>query len=363
MADVTALDYFTWKVRENTQQKQLALARAKPTPEQFWKAAYEFDPLGSSTGTVTELQEILSTRHLESVPLGKLYGLNEAKLELIPGMGALPTTEATDLPDLHYAATDSGAISYPDGHPSEFDEPRLIVTSLADNKLRRSASLGWVIHVRPDGSWRKTGHVLVMDMDAGRDRHPWFVLASEWPSDFEDVDGGFTTYAERKVFRDDATQPGVLPSGGKNRTPVAKVYVNQEKDTSELPMLKRFGPDFEFELIRLGGTRSYDENDRKYGPDLAHVMEWYWDPATEEEVCFDKRGKEYMRYDRRTKQYTYPEWDHLHRSVVGESALFGTLTPPSSDSSFGPLSARLISGPEPSTQQRRQRETSTAANF
>ena len=366
MGDVTDLDYFLWKQRQFNLQKQLALERAEITPEQFWKAAYDFDPHRTPEGTVTELQKILSvSRYLDSVPLGKLYGLNQAKLELIPGMGALPTTETTEeteLTDLHYAATDSGAISYPDGHPSEFDEPRVIVTSLADNKLRRFASLGWVIHVKPGGTWDYTGHVLVMDMDEGRDHHPWFVLASEWPSRFEDTDGNFTTYAEKKVMRDDFTQPGVLP-GGKNRTPVAKIYVNEEKDISGLPMLKRFGPNFEFELIRLGGTRSYNENDLEYGPDLAHVMDWYWDPATEEEVCFDKDGKEYMKYDRRTKQYTYPEWEHLHQSVVGESGLFGTLTPPGSDSSFVPLSAHLTGSLAPSTEQRRQRQTSTAASF
>ena len=361
MADVTRLDFFIWRAREGAQRKQLALAQPKPTAEQFWNAAYDFNP-HSNPGTVTELEKILSIRNLASIPLGKLYGLNDAKLELIPGVGALPITEQIDVTNLRYAATDSGAISYPDGHPSEFDEPRLIVKSLADNKLRRFASLGWVIHVRPNNSWRKTGHVLVMDMDEGRDHHPWFVLASEWPSEIEDAEGGFITYAEKKVLRNDASQPGVLP-GGKNRTPVAKLYVNEQKDIPDVPMLKRFGPDFEFEVIRLGGTRTYDENDRVYGPDLAHVMEWYWDPATEEEVCFDRHGKEYMRYDRRTKQYTYPEWDHLHQSVIGESALFGTLKAPRSTRGYVPLSARLAGDQAPATEQSRQRQTSTAVDF
>jgi hypothetical protein len=52
------------------------------------------------------------------------------------------------------------------------DKHRRVVDASEDTKLRRFASLGWVIHVRPNGSWSKTGHALVMDMDKGRDRHP-----------------------------------------------------------------------------------------------------------------------------------------------------------------------------------------------
>lgn len=305
MDDVTAGDYFTWRLRTLNQQKRLELAQPAPTAEQFWKAAYEFSPHSTPADAITDLERILNSKRLGSLDLGNLYGNTEAKLKLIPGLAALPTSKETDPTDWHYAATDSGAISYPDGHPSKFDEPRLIIKSLEDNRLRRFASLGWVIHVRPNGSWSKTGHALVMDMDEGRNRHPWIVLASHWPSEFEDAEGNFTTYAEEKVLRDDFTQLGVLP-GGSNRTPVAKLWTD-DQDSNPIPMLKRFGPEFKFEVLRLDGPRSHSEDSKIYGPDLAYVMHWYWDPSKDEEVCFDKYGKEYMRYNPRIMEYVYPE--------------------------------------------------------
>lgn len=172
MDDATVDQFFQWRVTNDAHKKHLTLAQPKPTAEQFWEAAYSFDPHNAASG-VTELQRILSMKDLDSVPLGRLYGV---KLELIPGMGALPTTDdSTKITNLPYAQTDSSAIAYSDGHPSEFDEISLIIKDVSDNKLRRFASLGWVIHVRPDNSWARTGHVLVMDMDLGRDHHHgWF---------------------------------------------------------------------------------------------------------------------------------------------------------------------------------------------
>ncbi|KAL8814811.1 MAG: hypothetical protein Q9191_008515, partial [Dirinaria sp. TL-2023a] len=143
MDDATGLEFFAWRVKNDAHKKNVALARPKPTAAQFWEAAYSFDPHNAarSGSGVTELQRILMMKNLESVPLGRLNGV---KLELIPGMGALPTTEdSTKTTDLPYARTDSGAIAYADGHPSEFDERSLMIQDVADNKLRRFASLGW----------------------------------------------------------------------------------------------------------------------------------------------------------------------------------------------------------------------------
>ncbi len=365
MSNVTVLDYYRYSLRQVALQKQ-ELEQPRPTPEQFWNAAYNFDPLNTPAGTVSNLQRILSSRNLESVPLGKYGGMNNARFELLPEIGALPTTDNVEgRISLTYAATDSGAISYPDGHPSEFEESRFRIRSTEDKKLRRFASLGWVIRVDGD-SWARTGHVLVMDMDVGRDRHPWFVLASEWPAEFEDVNGGFTTHAEARVDRDDSSQPGVLPNG-KNRTPVARIVpYNKPSDKISNPVLKQFWPNFDFIAERYGGDRSYDRTKLQFGPDLAHVMEWYWDPVTEEEVCFYKNGKEYMRYDRRTKQHTYPNTQDLHRSIVGEMCLFGMISPLSTTS---PSSSRFLSlgeRMEPSAQAPRQRQApqmSTATDF
>lgn len=364
MSNVTILDYYRYSLRQNALQKQM-IQGPKPTPEQFWNAAYNFDPLNTPAGTVSDLQRILSRRNLESVPLGKYGAMSDARLELLPEIGALPTTDDVEgRISLRYAATDSGAISYPDGHPSEFEESRVRIKSTEDRKLRRFASLGWVIRV--DGnSWARTGHVLVMDMDVGRNRHPWFVLASEWPAEFEDADGGFTTYAEARVDRDDSSQPGVLPNG-KNRTPVARIIpYHKTPDTLSIPVLKQFGPNFDFIAERFGGDRSYDGTKVQFGPDLAHVMEWYWDPVTEEEVCFYKNGKEYMRYDRRNKQYTYPNMEDLQRSIVGEMCLFGVVSPPTaspSGSRFVSLGERM-GPPAQAPRQRQAPRISTATDF
>lgn len=229
--------------------------------------------------------------------------MTEGELKLIPGLAALPPIREEDPTDLHYAATDSGAIGYADARPGGPDQQRQMVKSSEDTKLRRFASLGWVIHVRPNSSWSKNGHASVMDMDEGRDRHPRLVLASQWPSEFEDAEGNFTTYAEKRVLRGDATQPGVLPSG-RDRIAIAKLRVNDE-GSSQVPMLKRFGPGFEFEALRLGAGAEHGEESEMYGSDLAYVMHWYWDPAAEEEVCFSGDGEEYMMYNPRTKHYTY----------------------------------------------------------
>lgn len=49
-------------------------------------------------------------------------------------------------------------------------------------------------------SWYKTGHVLVIDMEDGRNRQPWFVLASEWPTDDDRIiEDNFITYAPKEV--------------------------------------------------------------------------------------------------------------------------------------------------------------------
>lgn len=110
MSDVTIIEYHRYYLRRNAHEKQEEIEQPKTIPEQFWNAAYSFDPLNTPAGTVSDTQRELSRRNLESVPLGRYGGMNNARLKLIPDIGALP--------NLRCAATDSGAISYPDGHPS-----------------------------------------------------------------------------------------------------------------------------------------------------------------------------------------------------------------------------------------------------
>ena len=73
-----------------------------------------------------------------------------------------------------------------------------------EEKLRRWVSLGWVVK-GTEKHWWKTGHALVVDVEPGRDRNAWIVLASHWPNDGEPtLDGECETYAQEEVARDDS---------------------------------------------------------------------------------------------------------------------------------------------------------------
>ena len=296
MQNVTEEEYLLYVIRGSAYQQMEELQVPVPTDSQFWKAVYDYDPFKLAPNTHSDLYKYLSMKNLASVPLG-MYG-GSAKLELIRRMGALPNTETEqNLTDLDYATTDSGAISYyADAYPPEPVHEEYRVQDRQGQRLRRFASLGSVIHVQPDGSWDYTGHALVIDMGAGRDRQPWFVLASEWERASENAEGGFFDRAPAHVALDDAEQAGVLP-GGRNRTVVGMVRPMGESDVH---VLQRFGPEFEFVMGRESTA------DPTRGPDLAHIMTWYWDPVREVEVCYSENGKEYMAYDRKTKYYTYP---------------------------------------------------------
>lgn len=184
-----------------------------------------------------------------------------------------------------------------------------------DDKLRRCAALGWVTMESLGGGWEKTGHVLVIDMDdrAVRHRQPWFILASEWPTDGDETsEGGFTIYAGEDVERDDSSVPGVFP-GDNNRTPICCIKPMWKAKDGRI-VLQQFGEDFEFIPVRLGGHRRAKRSEK--GPALARIMEWYWDPDAEQEVCYTKEGLEYMRYNRQSKEYSFPNFSKL--SLFGE---------------------------------------------
>jgi len=310
-----------------------------PTPKQFWDAAYSFGRSSQiRTGKHSQLYKFLTDYNIDAMPLGKLWG--ETTLKLLPCLGALPVTDLSDkITNLGYAPTNCGAIYYPDGHPSE-DVSHTDLSSSDDDKLRRFASLGWVIKVGPNGSWSRTGHVLVMDMGSDRDRHPWFVLASHYPSEYEQYDGGYTYHVEEKVIRDDTTQDGVFP-GDKNRTPVCKIIPWGKSKDAAGSVLNMFGEDFVFATKRMGGHIKA-KKDTPWGPDLAHVTDRYWDPVKEEEVCYQRNGNEYLRYNPKTDKYRYPMLASLFRSIHGEVGVEGELLiPPTPASGFVSLESRM----------------------
>ena len=319
MQNVTALEYLQHAVGQSAERQLQELKDPVPTDLQFWKAVFDYDPFKLAPGTHSDLSKYLSMKNLDSVPLG-MYG-GYAKLELIPRTGALPNTETEQtITNLGYAATDSGAISYPDAHPSELKDEGFRVQDLEDQRLRRFTSIGSVIHVRSTGSWVYTGHALVVDMGYGRGRQPWFVLASQWEREIEDAEGSFFDHAPDEVAIDDPFQPGVLPDG-QNRTIVGMI---EPMIKSNLPVLQQFGPDFKFLVRREPPDRAYYPDPTR-GPDLAYIMSWYWDPVREVEICYYKDGREYMAYDLKTKYYTYTSFKIHRHSVAGESGMFGPL--------------------------------------
>lgn len=149
--------------------------------------------------------------------------------------------------------------------------------------------------------WDKTGHVLVLD--AERSCHPWFVLAHEWEDDTELCE---TIFAQKSVRRDDSSAHGVFP-GDINRTPVARLcYQDPSDDNGFTPFVLRFCKDFCFGLASTGGKKANRKNAIDRGPDLAHIMSWWVDSGNGQEVCYSADGSEYMRYDPKTRVYTYP---------------------------------------------------------
>ena len=302
----TADEYYDYHVLRLQNQYLAKLTGPTPTSEEFWNAAYDFDPLGSNPSrNCSKLQEILRTGRMGPITLGKVYG--RVTLKLLPAMGALPENPSPPFNhQLDFAGNVSGAISYPDGHPPETvakpmgPEPshaslsskaRKMVTIKPsdDNKLRRFKSLGFILQ-EDCGVWTKTGHVLVIDMDdkVRRQRQPWFVLASEWPMDGEETQGkDYICRAKETVLRPDKGAAGVLP-GDRNRTPICEIRP-MDASKNGIPVLKQFGEGFKFKPVRFGGHRKAKPS--RYGPDLAKVMPWYWDPKEEQEVCFTKDGR------------------------------------------------------------------------
>ena len=355
MDQKTIRDYYAYHTARQSQAKQLRLARPRPTPDQLWNEVFNLDVFGSYTEG-NELRNLLHCGEFDLVPLGKVYGTD--MLWLIPSLGSLPDTvyHSTGLRS-QAAPTNCQAISYPDGHPSEGELK--LDPSKDETKLRRFVSLGWIV-TGDEKIWHKTGHALVVDLEPGRERNPWIVLAKQWPNDGEDTfDGDYMEYAPEVVDRDDDFTPGVLP-GDKNRTPVGKIVpFKKNKKNIKGSILPHFGRDFKFNVMRKGSSRGYVQSKR--GPGLADVMGWYWDPKAEQEVCITEDGHEYMRFSRETAKITYCK--RATESFAGDEGTHGTIV---DEDVLIPLEQRLASshlGESSQEQEVRSREVSSSAGF
>lgn len=306
MRGSTTEHYYEYHAETFARETRASAAEPGPTAQQFWRAAYEFDYLARHDG---DLVGIINTEKLKRVTIGKLHG---TRMALEPELGALHDSEAAvrniPLPRLPYPR----AISYASNHPSESGFA-IKVWSDQDTLLRRFLCLGWV--VRQDGPdlWTKTGHALVVDLDKtpNKKRHPWFVLATQWPDDYDrypdSLDG--LIHAPEFVEQDPVGYlDGVLPSTNE-RTTVARLRSRQlELQGKKGTYLQYFGDDFEFELTRFGLSGEQEQrNDPRYlkGTYLSVIMEVYWNTTTNEEICYNEDKLVFFRYHRPSGAYSY----------------------------------------------------------
>ena len=177
MQGKTTKVYYDYRLRQIERERQIGLEKPGPSIQQFWREAYDFNPLARHN---SDLVQMVASKKLKRIPLGRLYG---TKLELEPDLRALDESYARvyNIPLQRLMFLRS--VSFYECHPSE-DKNMIKVKSDKDALLRRFLCLGWVIKL-DDNEWVRTGHVLVIDMDeaANKKRHPWFLLASEWYDD------------------------------------------------------------------------------------------------------------------------------------------------------------------------------------
>ncbi|KAL8645612.1 MAG: hypothetical protein Q9226_007221 [Calogaya cf. arnoldii] len=281
MRDVSEQDYYNFAMSKAAERINANRIVTPPTSQQFWKAVYDYGTLGpNAQDDPNDLLRLIATGLAGPYTIGKLYG--RITLKLLPAIGALPASDMFD--------------------PG--DPMRTRFKAEHDDKLRRFAAFGWVLMQDSGGIWQRTGHVMVVDMDDRNDA----------------PDDGFTFYAPEIVRRDDPTQAGVFP-GDNNRTPICRIIPHGRKEEKGEIILSKLGENFSFAPERKGGHRDWRQTDK--GPALARVMDWYWDPQTEEKVCYNKQGREWYRYSPRSRDYYFSDLDL--DALEGEIGLFGAL--------------------------------------
>lgn len=176
-------------------------------------------------------------------------GLYPMQVRLEPNLGCLPPAGGS-LP-LRLGCTASLGIGYARSRPPfsavEGDGSRdeVGIRPKDDDVLWRFYPLGWMLNQFLE----KTGHVLVIDMDRDRGRHPWVVLAPEWT--------GIESHEpcvyrpKRDLLRDGYDYDDCLGflEGNMERTTIAKLFpLDCARKKSHV--LKRFGRG-----LSLGGRR------------------------------------------------------------------------------------------------------------
>ncbi|KAL8849846.1 MAG: hypothetical protein Q9221_005184 [Calogaya cf. arnoldii] len=271
----------------------------------LWKSLYQCQL--KEPNDCNRLARFLNRSSFPTIHLGKLD--RKIPLRLLPGNHHLE--DMIVIPDDHHS-TPSGAmaVKYDNRHTQLGTSPG----SRDDSILRRFKEVGSVLMCQGVSGWDETGHVLVIDMGEGRNRHPWIILTSERKRNVEfDY---WIVEAHQNIGKNDYEAPGVFP-GYRERTTIARLKaLSPSSENCSLPSW--FGPDFSFALDDHSKPSKTSQ-----GPELARIMPWLrkdggndWD-----EVCyFDEDGeKEYMRYDARSHDFTYTESAALLQKQIEDS--------------------------------------------
>lgn len=322
-----------------------------PTAGKLWDAVCAWEPWpGGSKSSWEAVFKWSNYFSLIFVPLGVLRGRTLCALQTgwpvdedveFP-LGRLYEPEDGDPTARWYGDQRTMAVRYAGGdEPCGEDQ----IMDKGGPVLRRLVVLGWLlinVDRKPDWDgevgeeWVKTGHLLVIDVDRGRECHPWLVLAREFEERTEfkwELDLDYGARPAKRVRKrgfgrlghsttnqyPDASTLGTFPDD-EDRTTIARFthsLKRKGKAQSAKPFVKHFRKDFEFDLVGFGQDRS--DTGPEWGPDLAEVMHWCClDSEERMEVCYTEAGEEYMRYDQRTGQYTMSK-------TAGVQALIGDI--------------------------------------
>ncbi|KAL6713710.1 hypothetical protein ACLMJK_009175 [Lecanora helva] len=351
-------DVYAFQTYLDRMENYSTRSAAPPRSSVLWNAVMQVDALASfgspsQHSKADELFFLLASNQFPLIPLGLLYGETQCWLE-VDDNSLVKYGKVWRHPNGEYerAKTHSQAITYPDGHPSEGSIA--LAGDESEEKLRRFFSLGYVLTGPPTATY-KTGHVLVIDLEPGRNLNPWIVLASKYPCD-TGISVGELVSIPPEVTRDEPdTDEGVLP-GDKNRTPVGKVRAMNPTNAPREPIVRLFSPDFKFTVVRTGSDRGYRRS--SWGPSLPSIMDWYYDPPTGHEVCFTNQGQEYMTFNPATRKISYAK--SALQSYEGEVGVHGEIVGPSE---FVTLEQRLATVGSASEPQIRRREVSSSSGF
>ncbi|KAI4254503.1 MAG: hypothetical protein L6R42_007159 [Xanthoria sp. 1 TBL-2021] len=295
VANLTLRDYVKyWSNKANEEWENQKESMKFYSLTELWKFLYQ-TPLQNRQDADIWATFLNNSYFPAVIDLGKLDG--KTTLRLAPGNFYFEHFSSVCPPEHEYVGTGVVAAKYGDRHAVKGAQ----YGSSDDGVLRQFKEVGCILADGMNG-WDRTGHVLVIDMGEGRERHPWIILAREW-----EVDDGYLYHevrAPQSVSKNENEALGVFP-GYSDRTTIARLNAGDNSNMST-PLVLQFGPNLGLELDDRGTN---DMTEMSKGPELARVMPWVRrrDRSDCQEICYsDDDGMEvYMRYDARDQKFSY----------------------------------------------------------